>query len=41
MPATLNDVSASGMLNAWAVGAEQETSLDAGVPLILHWNGLR
>jgi hypothetical protein len=41
MPAALNEVSASGMLNAWAVGAEQETALKVGVPLILHWNGLR
>jgi hypothetical protein len=41
MPAGLNSVSASGMLNAWAVGAEKETSLNAGIPLILHWNGLR
>ena len=40
MPAALNAVSASGMLNAWAVGAENETSLNVGVPLILHWNGV-
>src|SRR5215472_3903491 len=41
MPAALSDVSASGMRNAWAVGAEHETSLNVGVPLILHWNGSR
>lgn len=40
-PATLNDVAASGSRNAWAVGAEQETSVNVGVPLILHWNGRR
>jgi len=40
MPAALSDVSASGMRSAWAVGAEHETSLNVGVPLILHWNGV-
>jgi len=41
MPAALSDVSASGIRSAWAVGAEHETSLNVGVPLILHWNGTR
>src|SRR5215468_2926621 len=40
-PATLNDVAASGSRSAWAVGAEKETSINVGVPLILHWNGRR
>jgi len=38
-PAELADVSASGPANAWAVGAEAETGLSLGTPLILHWNG--
>ena len=38
-PAELDDVSASGPANAWAVGAEAETGLGKGTPLILHWNG--
>jgi hypothetical protein len=40
-PATLADVSASGPANAWAVGADAETGLQQGTPLILHWNGTR
>lgn len=38
-PATLGSVSAASLSAAWAVGADAETSLQAGTPLILHWNG--
>lgn len=39
LPATLNDVSAAGLATAWAVGAEKETGVQRGTPLILRWNG--
>jgi hypothetical protein len=40
-PAELNDVSATGPADAWAVGADADTGTgpDGGTPLILHWNG--
>jgi hypothetical protein len=38
-PAELSDVSATGPADAWAVGADAETGLERGRPLILHWNG--
>ena len=38
-PATLADVSAASASSAWAVGADAETALKTGTPLILHWNG--
>jgi hypothetical protein len=38
-PSELDDVSASGPADAWAVGAEAETGFEQGRPMILHWNG--
>ena len=38
-PSTLEDVSASGPADAWAVGSEAETGFEQGRPMILHWNG--
>jgi hypothetical protein len=38
-PATLGSVSAASHSDAWAVGADAETSLQSGTPLILHWDG--
>lgn len=40
-PSELDDVSASGPADAWAVGAEAETGFEQGRPMILHWNGRR
>jgi hypothetical protein len=38
-PSELDDVSASGPADAWAVGAEAETGFEQGRPMLLHWNG--
>lgn len=38
-PATLASVSAVSASQAWAVGAQAETALEKGTPLILSWNG--
>ena len=38
-PAELIDVSATGPADAWAVGADAETFVQQGTPMILHWNG--
>jgi hypothetical protein len=40
-PATLADVSAVSASRAWAVGADAETALNTGTPLILRWNGTK
>lgn len=40
-PATLADVSAVSASRAWAVGADAETALSKGTPLILRWNGTK
>ncbi len=40
-PANLAGVSAASTSAAWAVGADAETALDTGTPLILRWNGTR
>lgn len=39
-PATLDDVSAAGVGDAWAVGAQAETTFEKGTPLLLHWSGI-
>lgn len=38
-PASLADVSAVSASVAWAVGAQAETGIEHGTPLILRWNG--
>jgi hypothetical protein len=38
-PAGLNDVSATGSADAWAVGADAETAYNQGTPVMLHWDG--
>jgi hypothetical protein len=40
-PAELADISAVSTSLAWAVGAQAETSVGTGTPLILRWNGAK
>jgi hypothetical protein len=38
-PAMLDWVTATSAVDAWAVGGDSMTSLTAGTPLVLHWDG--